>query len=143
MVHCSTKMLIKLSFYLSDRKVERVVVLIGKKTGRGYEVMDVLRANNEDHDPANKFFISNRQLNRLEAQASQKGYSVIGIAHSHPAHHPVLPSIADVQYCAHAVNAVYHPATRSLTWFNKMGELVQERVDPLSWIWRPQRYLPS
>jgi len=128
MIRCSNALLIKLSLLLSDRKVERVAVFIGKKVGSDYVVTDVLPARNEDLDPENKFFVSNRQLSRVMSRAQQKGCLVLGIAHSHPAHHPPLPSIADFNHTYYAVNAVYHPATRSLTWFNQRGELTQQLI---------------
>lgn len=113
---------------MADRKIERVAALIGKRVGDDYVVLDVLPARNEDQDPENKFFVSNQQLDRLILRAQKKGYLLLGIAHSHPAHHPELPSLADMHHCRHAVNAVYHPSTRSLTWFNNQGELNRQAV---------------
>jgi proteasome lid subunit RPN8/RPN11 len=123
MIHCDPAFYIKLSFYLADDKVEQVVALIGKMVGEDYYVTDVIPARNEDPDPANMFYVSNQQVHNLMVEANRKGCTILGFAHSHPSHHPSTPSVADIRFCRHNVNAVYHPSTHYLTWFNDTGEI--------------------
>jgi proteasome lid subunit RPN8/RPN11 len=130
MIHCTPNVLVRLSQKLSDRKVECVAALIGKKIGSDYYVTEILTAQNEDADPEKRFFISLRQMALLAAQAERKGCMILGIAHSHPGSLPVSPSTADILNCRHAVNAVYHPDTCSLTWFNSQGEAGCQVVQP-------------
>lgn len=130
MIHCTPNVLIRLSQKLSDRKVECVAALIGKKVGSDYYVTEILTARNEDADPDKRFFVSIRQMSQLTVQAQRKGCMILGIAHSHPGSLPVSPSTADILNCRHAVNAVYHPETRSVTWFNSQGETACQVVQP-------------
>ena len=123
MIHCELKILSKLTRCLSGSSIEQVAALIGRQEGDDYIVMGVLSATNEDEDPAEKFYVSKAQLEKLAVQASQKGCFLLGIAHSHLPHHPAYPSMADIRYCRHMVNAVYHPTSHSLTWFNNKGAL--------------------
>ena len=134
MIHCEQAFYIKLSYYLADHEVERVAALIGKKVGDDYFVTDVLPAQNEDRDPANMFFVSNRQVHHLMLQASQQGEMLLGFAHSHPSHHPSNPSMADIRACRHNINAVYHPATQSLIWFNGAGEIASQAVHSYAYL---------
>jgi proteasome lid subunit RPN8/RPN11 len=130
MIHCTPNIMVRLSQKLSDRKVECVAALIGKKVGSDYYVTDLLSARNEDADPEKRFFVSMRQMSHLADQAQRKDCIILGIAHSHPGELPVTPSTADILNCRYAVNAVYHPETRSLTWFNSQGETGCQVVQP-------------
>lgn len=128
MIHCEPKILTKLARYLSDTAFEKVAALIGRKEGDDFFVLGVLPATNEDEDPAEKFYVSKGQLEKLAREASLKDCSLLGIAHSHLPHHPALPSTADIRYCRHLVNAVYHPTSQSLTWFNSQGPLASQSL---------------
>lgn len=130
MIHCETNLLVKLAHHLSGAQTEKVAALIGRKEGEDYYVLDILPAKNEDEDPVEKFYVSKAQLEKLTCDAYQQGCSLLGIAHSHLAHHPLYPSMADVRYCRHGVNAVYHPKSRTLTWFNSKGAISHQLVDP-------------
>jgi proteasome lid subunit RPN8/RPN11 len=129
MIHCETKLLVKLARYLSGSQIEQVAALIGRKEGEDYFVLDILPAQNEDEDPVEKFYISKTQLEKLSGDAHRQGCTLLGIAHSHLPHHPAYPSMADVRYCRHGINAVYHPMTQTLTWFNNKGALSRQLVD--------------
>jgi proteasome lid subunit RPN8/RPN11 len=123
MIHCDKTLTIQLSRLLSDPKNEKVAAILGKRVGDDYYVTGVIPAQNEDNDPTNMFFISNRQIGQLMSEAERRGCLLLGIAHSHLANHPAEPSVADIHGCVHSVNAVYHTASRSLTWFNRSGAL--------------------
>ena len=128
MIKCNHSTMDKLTHLLWDDRVEQVACLVGERDGEDYLVTDVLPARNEDNRPAEEFFISARQMAWLSAEAARKGNQLLGVAHTHLAHHPPEPSIADVRYCKHAVNLVYHPASSTITWFNCAGEIRRERV---------------
>jgi proteasome lid subunit RPN8/RPN11 len=134
MIHCEAKLLVKLTRHLSSSKIEQVVALVGRKEGEDFYVLDVLPAKNEDEDPSEKFYISKAQLEALTSEAYRKGFSLLGIAHSHLPHHPAYPSMADIRFCRHMVNAVYHPTTRSLTWFDQKGAIAQQSIAQRAWI---------
>ncbi len=128
MIHCSERIKIKLTHLLQDNQAERVAGLIGKIQGNDYIVCDALPARNEDSRPAEEFYISASQMARLALEAQRQGLILLGVAHSHLAHHPSFPSEADIRYCRHAVNAMYHPASATLCWFDSSGELWRERL---------------
>jgi proteasome lid subunit RPN8/RPN11 len=130
MIYCEPKLLDKLTRCLSGTKTEQVAALIGNKDGDDFFVVDVLPGKNEDEDPSEKFYISRVQLEKMTAEALRQGYSLLGIAHSHLPHHPSNPSLADIRYCRHMVNAVYHPTSRSLTWFNNHGAISCQSITP-------------
>ncbi|MDD5371677.1 MAG: Mov34/MPN/PAD-1 family protein [Anaerolineaceae bacterium] len=129
MIHYKQNILSKLTSILWDDQYERVACLIGEKIGDDFLVTDVIPARNEDYRPAEEFFISGMQMRSHVMEAERRGSTLLGVAHSHLPHHPSVPSEADIHYCRHALNAVYHPSTDTLTWFNAKGELKQETVN--------------
>jgi len=131
MIKCNQSTMDKLTHLLWDDQVEQVACLAGKQEGEDYLVTDVLPARNEDYRPAEEFFISARQMAWISAEAQHKGIQLLGVAHTHLAHHPLAPSEADIRYCKHAVNLVYHPASNTVTWFNCAGEIHRERVSKI------------
>jgi proteasome lid subunit RPN8/RPN11 len=128
MIRCSDRVKSKLTHLLWDDQIERVACLIGKIEGGEFVVCDVIPARNEDLKPAEEFYISANQMVRLSIEAQRRGLILLGVAHSHLPHHPSVPSEADIHYCRHAVNAMYHPATATLSWFDSTGELWRERM---------------
>jgi proteasome lid subunit RPN8/RPN11 len=126
MIHCSQRIKSRLTALLWDDQIERVACLIGSIDGDDFIVADVLPAQNEDYKPAEEFYISGQQMSRLAGEAQRRGYMLIGVAHSHLPHHPAVPSEADIRYCRHVVNVMYHPASQTLSWFNASGELWRE-----------------
>jgi proteasome lid subunit RPN8/RPN11 len=128
MIQCNDRVKNKIASLLWDDRVERVACLIGKIEWEQTFVLDVLPARNEDDKPAEEFFISARQMERLAGEAQRRGCILIGVAHSHLPHHPSYPSKADITYCRHAVNVMYHAASGTLSWFNPSGELWHEAL---------------
>ena len=126
MIKCDEAVLRKLASYLGDQRSEHVACLVGIKSGEEYYILDVLPARNEDYRPTEEFFVSGRQMSAISKEAQRRGYSVLGVAHSHMPYHPSIPSQADINCCRHPVNAVYHPATSALTWFNGHGPIKRE-----------------
>jgi proteasome lid subunit RPN8/RPN11 len=128
MIQCSQNVKSRLADLLRDDQIERVACLIGKIEGGDYIVQDLLPARNEDDKPAEEFFISARQMSRLAVEAQRRGCTLLGVAHSHLPHHPSFPSEADIHYCRHTINVMYHAASNTLAWFNSTGELGREKA---------------
>jgi proteasome lid subunit RPN8/RPN11 len=131
MIQYTEKIVTKLTRLLRGDNTEQVACLIGEKDGEEYKIMDILPAQNEDYTPSEEFYISGRQMNTIVETARRRGWVVLGIAHSHMSHHPPYPSQADMQYCRHAINVVYHPSSQLLTWFNADGEIKRELAEPI------------
>ena len=128
MIRCSDHVKHKLTDLLWDDHIERVAGMIGTIEGNDYIVRDVLPARNEDYRPSEEFYISGGQMAQLAREAQRRGFILLGVAHSHLPHHPSVPSEADIHYCRHAVNAMFHPASSTLSWFDSTGELRRERL---------------
>jgi proteasome lid subunit RPN8/RPN11 len=126
MIKYDETVLNKLTQLLGDQRSERVACLVGKKSGEDFVILDILPARNEDYRPTEEFYVSGQQMSAISKEAQRRGYSVLGVAHSHMPHHPSVPSQADIQCCRHPVNAVYHPTTSALTWFNSNGQIKRE-----------------
>lgn len=129
MIHYKYNTLVKLTHLLWDDRCEQVACLIGERNGDDFFITDVIPARNEDCRPADEFFISGAQMSAHAQEAHRRGGMLLGVAHSHLPNHPSVPSEADIHYCRHALNAVYHPSTNTLTWFNAHGELKHETVN--------------
>jgi proteasome lid subunit RPN8/RPN11 len=126
MIKYDETVLNKLAQHLGDPRSERVACLIGYKAEEDYFITDIIPARNEDYHPTEEFYISGRQMSAINKEAQRRGYIILGVAHSHLPHHPSVPSQADVDCCRHPVNAVYHPTTSALTWFNTNGQIKRE-----------------
>ncbi len=130
MIKYNDAVITKLTKLLWDEQYERVACLLGKQVGDDILVLDVLAARNEDARPAEEFYISSQQMERVRMEAQRRGYLLLGVGHSHLPHHPPTPSEADIRYCRHAVNIMYHPASNTLCWFDREGEFGRQIVEP-------------
>lgn len=126
MIKYDETILEKLAQLLGDQRSEHVACLVGRRSGEDFFVQDILPARNEDYRPTEEFFVSGRQMSAISREAQRRGYTVLGVAHSHMPHHPSMPSQADIDCCRHPLNAVYHPTTSALTWFNSNGQIKRE-----------------
>ncbi len=127
MIHYDALILNRLLRLLPDVQTEQVAVFTGRAAGMDYIIENVIAADNECSDRS-KFFISNCQIGRIMQKAGQSGQMVLGVVHTHPAGHPAAPSQADLANCLHAVNAVYHPASGRITFFNAGGIMHTEMI---------------
>jgi proteasome lid subunit RPN8/RPN11 len=127
MIHYDARILVRLSRLLPDIQTEQVAVFTGRAAGHDYMIDNILLAVNECTDRS-KFFISNRQIGRIMQRAGRSGQILLGVVHTHPAEQASNPSQADLTNCLHAVNAVYHPASGRLTFFNSSGIIHAEMI---------------
>jgi proteasome lid subunit RPN8/RPN11 len=129
MIRYNPKILRRLSRLLSDVQIEQVAVFIGQIDGNDFYVEDVLSAVNESCDTCTSFFVSNHQIGQLMIKAQRRGSMFLGIVHTHLRHHPAAPSQADFGNCKHAVNAVFHPSSGRLTFFDNNGVTLIQTID--------------
>ena len=100
----------------------------GVFVGRGGFVESVVPVENRETDqPRIRYQIDPKDLMRIDSEARQRGFEVVGYFHSHP-DHPARPSETDRQRAADSLSdGVFHVV---------VGVEQGERTTPTAWVFR-------
>lgn len=89
--------------------------------GSGNENAYVLECSNAAPDPERDYAITQDDYEACAQIATDQGMTVLGFFHTHPEwanNTPTAHDFAGASLHPEFVNAVYHVATRALTWYN-------------------------